>query len=174
MKPMPVDEVPKLEQIHQRWPRIAIVILTTYNEDALMIRGLHAGACGYLLKDAGLAVLLDAIRAAARGERLVQPEMVERLLMHAARATQTPPMLSPTRPSEKPRGKSRAELTEREREVLIGVARGERSKEVAKRLGITERTVGAYIASIYDKLDVDSCASAVAVALERGLLPRQE
>ncbi len=56
----------------------------------------------------------------------------------------------------------------------MGVARGERSKEIAKRLQITERTVGAYIASIYDKLDVDSRASAVAVALERGLLPGRE
>lgn len=160
-----MDGITAIEQIHQRWPQIAVVILTTYNEDALMIRGLQAGACGYLLKDTDLDVLLAAIRAAARGERLVQPEMVERLLLHAARAT---------RPDEKPRAKGRTELTEREREVLMGVARGERSKEIARRLGITERTVGAYIASIYDKMDVDSRASAVAVALERGLLSMQE
>jgi NarL family two-component system response regulator YdfI len=168
-----MDGIAAIEQIRKLWPQIAVVILTTYNEDSLMIRGLQAGACGYLLKDADLEVLLDAIRAAARGERLVQPEIMERLLMHAARATQLAPTSSPPHPSEKPRGKSRTELTEREREVLMGVARGERSKEIAKRLGITERTVGAYITSIYDKLDVDSRASAVAVALERGLLPRQ-
>ncbi|HLZ63791.1 MAG TPA: response regulator transcription factor [Ktedonosporobacter sp.] len=169
-----MDGIEAIEQIHQRWPQIALVILTTYNEDTLMIRGLQAGACGYLLKDADLEVLLNAIRAAARGERLIQPDIVERLLTHAARAAQVPRVTSPTDPNEKSRGKGRAELTEREREVLMGVARGERSKEIARRLGITERTVGAYIASIYDKLDVDSRASAVAVALERGLLPLQK
>ncbi len=88
-----MDGIEAIEHIHQHWPQIAVVILTTYNEDALMIRGLQAGACGYVLKDADLEVLLDVIRAAARGERLVQPEVVERLLMHAARAAQIPPAL---------------------------------------------------------------------------------
>jgi len=67
----------------------------------------------------------------------------------------------------------RAELTERERDILAGVARGERSKEIARRLGITTRTVATHLTNIYTKLDVDSRASAVAVAMERGLLPRQ-
>ncbi len=159
-----MDGIQAIEQIHRRWPQIAVVILTTYNEDELMIRGLQAGACGFLLKDVDLDVLLDAVRTAARGERLVQPEMIERLLRHAARATQVLAD-APTFPAPKPRAKSRTALTEREREVLQGVAQGERTKEIARRLGITERTVGAYIASIYDKLDVDSRASAVAVAL---------
>jgi NarL family two-component system response regulator YdfI len=67
---------------------------------------------------------------------------------------------------------SRAELslTNREREVLAGVARGERSKEISARLGLSERTVKAYLSSIYDKLGVDSRAAAIAVAAERGLL----
>ncbi len=62
------------------------------------------------------------------------------------------------------------ELTKREREVLTGVAQGERSKEIALRLGITERTVRAYLTNIYTKLNVDSRSSAVAVAVARGLL----
>ncbi len=61
-------------------------------------------------------------------------------------------------------------LTEREREVLEAVARGERSKEIAVRLGISERTVKAHLASIYNKLGVDSRAAAIAVAAQRGLL----
>lgn len=64
-------------------------------------------------------------------------------------------------------------LSEREVEVLSGVARGERSKEIAARLNITERTVASYLTSIYAKLGVDSRASAVAVAIERGILPTQ-
>ena len=63
------------------------------------------------------------------------------------------------------------ELTEREREVLVGVANGERSKEIAAHLGISERTVGTYLSNIFAKLGVDSRASAVAVAIKRGLLP---
>jgi two-component system, NarL family, response regulator YdfI len=62
------------------------------------------------------------------------------------------------------------ELSKREREVLAGVAQGERSKEIAARLGITERTVRAYLTNIYTKLNVDSRSSAVAVAVARGLL----
>ncbi|HLJ32549.1 MAG TPA: response regulator transcription factor [Ktedonobacteraceae bacterium] len=162
-----MDGIQAIEDIHRHWPSIAIIILTTYNEDALMIRGLQSGASGYLLKDADLSILLDAIRKAARGERVFQPEVMERLLSHAARATGMPSSIPV-------REKGQINLTRRELEVLAGAARGERSKEIAARLGITERTVGAYMTGIFTKLNVDSRASAVAVALERGLLPRQE
>ncbi|HEY7349966.1 MAG TPA: response regulator transcription factor [Ktedonobacterales bacterium] len=157
--------VEAIRQMRARWPNIAVVILTTYNEDDLMVQGLQAGACGYLLKDCALETLVQALRAAARGEMLVQPEVMARILARAAQA------LSP--PSRTTRARHSLDLTEREREVLSGVARGERSKEIALRLGISERTVGAYINTIFSKLGVDSRASAVAVALERGLLPRQ-
>jgi NarL family two-component system response regulator YdfI len=63
-----------------------------------------------------------------------------------------------------------ADLTDRELEVLRGVAQGERSKEIALRLGITERTVKAHLASIYNRLGVDSRAAAIAVAAQRGIL----
>ena len=65
------------------------------------------------------------------------------------------------------------DLTEREQEVLLLMVRGERSKEIARHLGITTRTVAAHLSSIYAKLGVDSRVSAVTVALERGLLPRR-
>lgn len=145
-----------IEQIGARWPDVAVVILTTYNEDQLMARGLRAGARGYLLKDTKRQTLYDTLRAAARGEALLQPEILARVLGQIPAAGKS----------------SRAELslTDREREVLAGVARGERSKEIAARLGISERTVKAYLSSIYDKLGVDSRAAAIAVAAERGLL----
>jgi NarL family two-component system response regulator YdfI len=152
-----------IRQIHARWPQMAVVVLTTYNEDDLMIQGLRAGACGFLLKDCSLETLVQAIRSAARGEMLVPPEIMARILAHAARA------IAPARAAA-PR--SSLDLTEREREVLAGVARGERSKEIALRLGISQRTVGSYLNNIFTKLGVDSRASAVAVAMERGLLPR--
>jgi NarL family two-component system response regulator YdfI len=156
-----LDGLQAIEQIRARWPRIALVILTTYQEDELMLRGLQAGACGYLLKDAARETLLDAIRAAARGETLLQPDALSRLLSRAP-DVRTPPDGRPVA------------LTEREREVLQRVVQGERSKEIAAYLGIAERTVKAYLSSIYNKLDVDSRAAATAKALASGLLsPRR-
>jgi two-component system, NarL family, response regulator YdfI len=154
-------------QTHAQWPQIAVVILTTYNEDALMLRGLQAGACGYLLKDTSRETLLDAIRTAARGETLLQPEVLSRLLAQMSSGRQTP---GP--PAGNVAGS--VTLTEREQEVLHGIARGERSKEIAAHLGITERTVKTYLSSIYTKLEVDSRAAAVAKALGRGLLSPQD
>lgn len=155
-----VDGIAALEHIRRAWPQIAVIILTTYNEDELMIRGLRAGARGYLLKDADVEVLLQAIERVARGEMLYQPEVMERVLRHAERAVTS---LPPKQPG----------LTPRELDVLAGVARGERTKEIARRLGVSERTAWAYLTTIYNKLGVDSRASAVAVAMERGLLPPQ-
>ena len=150
-----MDGITALKRIHAKWPHIAVLLLTTYDEDDLMLQGLQAGACGYMLKDVPLETLLSAIRTAARGEMLIQPEIMSRLLAHTA---SSPDLSGPM------------ELTKREREVLTGVARGERSKEIALRLGITERTVRAYLTNIYTKLNVDSRSSAVAVAVARGLL----
>lgn len=155
-----MDGLEAIQQIRQQWPALAILILTTYNEDELMIQGLQAGACGYLLKDVDLDALLHAIRRAAQGETVLPPDVKERLLAHAARGLQHP------------RGAARqGVLTEREKAVLLGVAQGERTKEIARRLGLTPRTVETYLTTIYTKLGVDSRTAAVVVALERGVLP---
>ena len=151
-----------MEHIRAEFPQVAVLILTIYNEDELMIRALRTGACGYLLKDTSQETLYHAICTAAWGELLIQPEMMARLLSQIPSHSFSPP------PSER----ALPELTEREREVLEAVACGYRSKEIAARLAITTRTVGAHLTSIYTKLGVDSRASAVAIALERGLLPR--
>lgn len=159
-----LDGLQAITQILAQWPQIAVVILTIYHEDALMLRGLQAGACGYLLKDVSRETLLDAIRTASRGETLLQPEVMARFLSNVPSSRQKPPSSTPIS------GNSEFALTEREQEVLQRVARGERSKEIAMHLGITERTVKSYLSSIYTKLGVDSRASAVAKALSNGLL----
>lgn len=148
-----MDGLQAIENIHSRWPHIAVVILTTYNEDDLMIRGLRAGARGYLLKDTNRQTLFDSLRAAARGEALFLPEVIARVLNQST--------------AEKRNENS--VLTERELEVLRAASRGERSKEIALHLGISERTVKAHLDSVYNKLGVDSRAAAVATAIERGL-----
>ena len=152
-----------IRRIRRAWPQVGVLILTTFSEDELMIRGLRAGALGYLLKGSDLEVLLQAIRTAARGEALRQPEIMERVLAHAEQAFAPQSIPSPQQ--------RYALLTERERDILVGVARGERSKEIAARLGLSDRTVHAYLTTIYNKLGVDSRAAAVAVAMERGILP---
>jgi len=159
-----MDGLEALERIRQQWPLIAVLILTTYNEDELMIRGLQAGAAGYLLKDCSSETLLNAIRTAARGETVIQPETMARILLHAARGV-FPSKAGPTN--------EEFDLTEREREILTAVAQGKRGKEIAAQLHIADRTVRAHLTNIYMKLGVDSRTSAVAVALERGLLLRQ-
>ncbi len=75
-----MDGLTAIERLRAEQPEIAVVILTTFNEDDLMLRGLQAGARGYLLKDTDRATLFDTIRAAARGETLLKPEIMARLL----------------------------------------------------------------------------------------------
>ena len=151
-----MDGLTAIEKLRVEGPEIAVVILTTFNEDELMLRGLQAGARGYLLKDTDRSTLFDTIRAAARGETLLKPEIMARVLSQKS-VTKSEISLD-------------VNLTDRELEVLEAVARGKRSKEVASHLGISERTVKAHLASIYQKFGVDSRAAAIAVAAQKGLL----
>jgi NarL family two-component system response regulator YdfI len=153
-----MDGLTAIEKLLAEQPEIAVVILTTFNEDELMLRGLQAGARGYLLKDTDRSTLFDTIRAAARGETLLKPGIMARVLSQK-NATKSDTNLD-------------INLTVRELEVLEAVARGERSKEVASHLGISERTVKAHLASIYQKLEVDSRAAAIAIAAQKGLLKK--
>ena len=128
-----------------------------------MLRGLRAGASGYLLKDVSREVLFQTIHVAARGELLVQPQVMARILAQATSPT--------TSQSSTPISPASGLLTERERTVLAAAARGERNKEIARRLSVTEHTIKAHLSSIYTKLEVDSRAAAVAKAIELGILP---
>jgi NarL family two-component system response regulator YdfI len=155
-----MDGLTAIDQIRARWPTVALVILTTYNEDDLMMRGLRAGASGYLLKDTNRQTLFATLRAAARGEVLLKPEVLARVL-----GQQPAPAAKAAKALDQG-----LTLTDREQEVLQAVAQGERSKEIALRLQISERTVKAHLASIYNKLGVDSRAAAIALAAQRGWL----
>jgi NarL family two-component system response regulator YdfI len=163
---MPVmDGLTAIEQLGQLQPQVAVIILTTYNEDEMMLRGLKLGARGYLLKDTERETLLNTIRAAARGESLFKPDVVQRALsvQATAQATSTPPKQTPS-------SSDANELTPRELEVLRAAATGERNKEIALRLNISSRTVKAHLTSVYNKLGVDSRAAAIAIAAQKGWL----
>ncbi|MFN2299804.1 MAG: response regulator [Anaerolineales bacterium] len=163
-----MDGLTAIRSIRGRDPQAAIVILTTYNEDDMMVRGLQAGALGFLLKDTDRGTLFRSIRSAARGEMLLQPDVVERILSRAD-GTPTGESGADSHPP-KETAQGGGVLSEREMEVLAAVAQGNRSKEVAAALGITERTVKAHLGSIYNKLGVDSRAAAIAVAAQKGWL----
>ena len=152
-----MDGLAALEQLAAEQPEVAVVVLTTFNEDDLMLRALKAGAKGYLLKDTDRETLLRTIRAAGRGETLLQPEILDGAL-------------SRTRSRKGAADGGDSLLTDRELEVVRAAATGERTKEIAARLHISERTVKAHLSSIFRKFDVDSRAGAVAVAARRGLL----
>lgn len=155
-----LDGLAAIQQIRMQQPQMAIVILTTYNEDDRMIRGLRAGALGYLLKDTDRDTLLNTVRAAARGETLLKPEIMARVLAHADSA----PIASPAGTPHV------AGLTDREMQVLRMVVLGAQNKEIATRLNITERTVKAHLAAIFNRLGVNSRTEAAAVAVRMGLV----
>lgn len=150
-----MDGLTAITHLQQTHPHIAIIILTTFNEDDLMIRGLRAGARSYLLKDSTRETLLETIDAAAKGRTTLSPEIMARVLV-------APRESAPTSHD--------SPLTAREHEVLEAVAQGQRNKEIAHQLRISERTVKAHLTSIYQKLNVDSRAAAVAVAAQAGWL----
>ncbi|MBT3321172.1 MAG: response regulator transcription factor [Anaerolineae bacterium] len=151
---MPVmDGITAIETLRRTHPELAIVILTTYKENDLLLRGLKAGARGYLLKDTDRQTLINTIQAAARGETLLKPEILQRALGYREEEKQV-----------------KNPLSEREFEVLKMVADGGRNKEIAYKLGITERTVKAHLSHIFQKLNVDSRAAAVAAGAKIEIL----
>ena len=147
-----------IEQIHDANPDTAVVILTTYDEDNLMVRGLRAGARGYLLKDVDRETLFHTMRAAVRGNTVLSAEAVSTLLARSKSNNDADPSFAST------------SLTPRELQILGAITRGRRNKDIGADLGITERTVKAHVSSIYAKLGVASRAAAAATAISEGLV----
>ncbi|MBC7278691.1 response regulator transcription factor [Nocardioides sp.] len=120
---------------------LAIVVITTFDLDEYVHGALKAGARGFLLKDAGPELLVQAIHAAANGDALISPNITRRLLTTLAGLERASP---PTQPIEP--------LTEREEEVLLTVARGRTNAEIAEELNITLSTVKSHVAALMNKL----------------------
>ena len=160
---MPVlDGVAATRRLRADQPECRVIALTTFDDDEYVFEGLRAGAVGYLLKDAPSEKLVEAIRAAARGESFLQPSVAAKVVAEFARLSD---QAVPRRSS------SLVEpLSERELEILCIVASGASNKEVAARLFIAEGTVKNHVTNILGKLGVRDRLQAALKAKELGLI----
>jgi DNA-binding NarL/FixJ family response regulator len=138
---------------------IDVLVLTTFDLDEYVFGALQAGAAGFLLKDAEPEVIFSAIRTVTSGHGLIAPEVTRRLIARFAE-------VSP-RPERQPVTDT---LSDREREVLVLVARGHSNAEIADILGLEEATIKKHVSRILAKLDVRSRVQAVIFAYETGLV----
>ncbi|MQA82106.1 MAG: response regulator [Streptosporangiales bacterium] len=135
-----------------------VVVVTTFDLDEYVYTALRNGACGFLLKDAGPALLVEAVRSAVAGDTLISPSITVRLLQHLTKAKRTPAR----RPVEP--------LTDRENDVLLLLARGRTNAEIAGDLFISLGTVKTHVANIQQKLGVRNRVESAAWAWEAGLV----
>ncbi len=138
-------------------PRIAVLMVTMFDEDSSVFAAMRVGARGYVIKGADKDELLRAIRAAANGEALFSPAIARRMTDYFSRL------------AEGETGQIFPELTSREREVLDLIARGLNNQQIAERLVISGKTVRNHIGNIFDKLQVADRAQAVIRARDAGL-----
>jgi DNA-binding NarL/FixJ family response regulator len=155
---MPVlDGIEATRRIAAHYPDTAVLVLTTYDLDEYVFAALDAGAAGFLLKDCPPDELTSAIRVVARGDALIAPSITRRLIGEfAARASRGLRELPP--------------ISQREQEVLIGVARGLSNSELATRLFIGEATIKSHVSSLLTKLDCRDRVQLVVAAYEAGLV----
>jgi DNA-binding NarL/FixJ family response regulator len=138
-------------------PQTKVLVLTISVSEADVTEAILAGACGYLIKDASIQEIIDGIRAAAAGESLISPKIAGTLLERI-------------RTSSDRRAEERAELSERELEVLRQVAEGKDNLEIAEELFISANTVKNHISNILAKLHIENRIQAAVYAVRRGIV----
>lgn len=139
---------------------IRVIALTSFIQDEMIIPAIQAGACSYLLKDVAPDVLVEAIRAASRGEARLHPEAARKLMSQIAH------------PPAQPAGAA-SDLTARELEVLRLIAHGKSNREIAAALVISEKTVKTHVSSLLSKLHQEDRTQLAIYALNKGLVPKE-
>jgi two-component system response regulator DevR len=147
-------------QVTARFPASKVVMLTSFADDELLMSAINAGAVGYVLKQVGNEELLRAIQAAARGEALLDPSMTARLLTQVRAA------------ERKTDEDAFRALSDREMDVLVPLARGKTNAEIGRLLNLSEKTVGNYIGSMFEKLGLNNRIELAAYAYEHHLFER--
>lgn len=157
---MPImNGIQATRQIRQEHPAVAVLVLTTYDDDGWVFDAIRAGASGYLLKDTPREQLIPAIRGTVAGDTYVDPQVAGKLFGQIARSG-----LSPAAKTT-----FGAELSEREREVLTYIAKGASNADIAGALHLSKGTIQNYVSSILLKLDVTDRTQAAVLALKHGL-----
>ncbi len=156
-----LDGIAATAQIRLLDPPPAVIILTTFDEDDLLWSAVEAGAGGFVLKDASAADLIAAVRAVAGGGAWFDPSVAPRLLETYRR------VVAPSRRS----AQRLDELTEREHDVLLLMARGATNAEIAERLYVSEATVKTHVGKVFMKLGARDRAAAIVYAYDHGIVP---
>jgi two-component system, NarL family, response regulator LiaR len=151
------DGISVLAQIKQDRPATEVLMLTSSADDEHLLAAVRAGALAYLPKTAGVDQVVTSVRAAARGESVLEPRIAARLVREVRQATIR------RRPLD--------QLSPREREVLAALARGRSNRQIAKALGIGEETVKAHVSSILAKLRLADRTQAAIFGLQQRLVP---
>jgi DNA-binding NarL/FixJ family response regulator len=158
---MPVlDGIEATRRIVAAGSRARILVVTSHDDDSLVLRALRAGATGFFLKDAAADRLAEAVRAVAKGDTLLAPPIAKRLVESQLGA-------SGTRLALMPRFNT---LTERERDIVRRLARGLSNAALAHEIGLSEATVKTHVTRLLSKLDVRSRVQAVVLAYESGFV----
>lgn len=158
---MPIlDGVEATRRLHETQPDCRVIVLTTFDDDELVFEGLRAGAVGYLLKAVSTPRLLEAIRAVARGESILEPSVAAKVVAEFARLANQ---------ASRPQALDNP-LSEREIEVLRLVAKGATNREIAAALFIAEGTVRNHLTAILSKLEVSDRTQAAVKAKALGLV----
>lgn len=147
-------------QVTAKFPKVKVVMLTSFADDELVMRAISAGAVGYVLKQVGNEELIRAIQAAARGEALLDPSTTARLLSRVREA------------ERKAEEDAFRELTDREMDVLTHLAKGKTNAEIAWLLNLSEKTAGNYVSNMLDKLHLTNRIELAAYAYEHHLFER--
>ena len=160
---MPVlDGVRATHLLKQAMPQCKVIVLTTFGDDEYVFDALRAGAVGYMLKDVASTRLVEAIRASARGESILEPSVAAKVIAEFTRVSSMVPSAKMEQLVEP--------LSERELEVLALIARGAHNKEIASQLFIAEGTVKNHVTHILGKLGVRDRTQAALKARDLGLL----
>jgi len=147
--------------IKESCPETAVLALSAYDDEPYLIALFEAGAAGFLLKNVHGQELINAIRAVSRGESVLQPSLTEKIIRRLSTRTD-----GVQRPIDL--------LSDREFDVLRLAARGLPNKEIARRLGVSIRTVHSHLANIFTKMHVGSRTEAVLLALRQGMISLQD
>jgi DNA-binding NarL/FixJ family response regulator len=156
-----VDGLAATEALRRRTGAPEVVVLTTFDADESVLRALQAGASGFLLKDTPPMQILDAVRRVARGEPILSPSVIRRLIAHVA---------TPGAGGGRPRARAALEqLSDREREVALLLGRGCSNAEIAAELYMSVATVKAHVSRLLVKLDLDNRVQVALLVHDAGL-----